>query len=193
MLKYLAEKDQEYNLYSKINTIHLIFKMFVHLYLFLLYFFISRGLFKNTFYKNQRYIWLLIQHCDEDVKLQQKYLSFFIEKKIQPKYIAFLTDRIGVNTIQKQLYGTQWIETNNNFLLYPIDSITVNDIDSYNLRILNINREQMGLNDVEEDASILLKHTNIQPLFMIYNLNLNLQSDITIRKIRDITDYKYLK
>ncbi len=55
--------------------------------------------------------WAIIQHCDEDVKFQQKVLKFMrlevLKKNADGIDYAYLTDRVLVNTNQKQLYGTQ--------------------------------------------------------------------------------------
>ena len=52
--------------------------------------------------------WLLIQHADSDVKFQKQCLKLMLDSGADKKNIAYLTDRILVNTSQKQLYGTQF-------------------------------------------------------------------------------------
>src|SRR3989338_9974770 len=64
--------------------------------------------------KASRSAWLIIQHADHDVRFQKKCLALMHEiykrdtQNISQENIAFLTDRILVNTKQKQLFGTQF-------------------------------------------------------------------------------------
>lgn len=53
--------------------------------------------------------WLLIQHADQDINLQKKYLRLLRNnnKMINIKHLAYLKDRILINLNKKQLYGTQ--------------------------------------------------------------------------------------
>ena len=55
--------------------------------------------------------WLMVQHCDKDVAFQEKVL-LAMKKELDrhnadPKNFAYLTDRVKINTGQKQVYGTQ--------------------------------------------------------------------------------------
>lgn len=55
--------------------------------------------------RGMRYFWLLIQHQDEDLKLQENCLNncdFSVENR------AYLIDRIAINKGEKQIYGTQF-------------------------------------------------------------------------------------
>src|SRR3989344_3193838 len=60
--------------------------------------------------KSSRSAWLIIQHADHDVRFQKKCLALMHEiykrdtQNISQENIAFLTDRILVNTKQKQLF-----------------------------------------------------------------------------------------
>lgn len=66
--------------------------------------------------------WLLAQHADLDVKFQKRILALMenavVRKEADKKHLAYLTDRILVNTGQPQLYGTQFF-TNKNGVLGP--------------------------------------------------------------------------
>ncbi len=61
-----------------------------------------------------RNAWLIVQHADHRVKFQKKCLAMMREiyqrnpQNISRENIAFLTDRILVNTKRKQLFGTQF-------------------------------------------------------------------------------------
>lgn len=56
-------------------------------------------------------IWLLVQHCDQDLEFQKACLELLREavtKGDAPKrHLAYLTDRVLVNEGRFQLYGTQ--------------------------------------------------------------------------------------
>ena len=59
------------------------------------------------------YAWLIAQHSDHDVRFQKKVLKlieniYSENKDIDPKNIAFLTDRILVANDKKQIFGTQF-------------------------------------------------------------------------------------
>ncbi len=55
---------------------------------------------------------LLAQHADKDLKFQKLCLKIITEKfkehKMEPQSVAYLTDRVLVNSGQKQIYGTQF-------------------------------------------------------------------------------------
>jgi hypothetical protein len=55
--------------------------------------------------------WAIIQHCDNDIKFQQRVLVL-LDKQVQAhnalgENYALLKDRVLINTGKKQLYGTQ--------------------------------------------------------------------------------------
>lgn len=64
--------------------------------------------------KASRHAWLVIQHADHNVRFQKKCLALMQEiykhtpQSISKENIAFLTDRVLVNTNRKQLFGTQF-------------------------------------------------------------------------------------
>lgn len=79
--------------------------------------------------KGMKAFWLLIQHQDYDIDLQEgclNYCDFDLQEK------AFLTDRISINKGKKQIYGTQF-----NF---PIEDIK--NVDK--------KRKQMNLEPLKE-------------------------------------------
>jgi hypothetical protein len=55
--------------------------------------------------KSMKDFWLLVQHQDYDLDLQEKCLKYC---DFEPKEKAFLTDRIFLHKGEKQLYGTQF-------------------------------------------------------------------------------------
>ena len=56
--------------------------------------------------KAMQAFWLLVQHQDNDVKLQKQCLE---RCNFEPKNKAFLTDRVLINQGKKQIYGTQFM------------------------------------------------------------------------------------
>lgn len=56
--------------------------------------------------------WVLVQHADEDLSFQKKCLNMmkqaFKVGQALPEDLAFLTDRVMLNTRKKQCYGTQF-------------------------------------------------------------------------------------
>ena len=68
--------------------------------------------------------WLLVQHADHDVEFQKTCLQLMESayssnvKEINPKNIAYLTDRILVAEGKEQLFGTQFY-TNNEGKMVP--------------------------------------------------------------------------
>lgn len=58
--------------------------------------------------------WLLVQHADHDPPFQQQCLDLMRQEssaEVRLANIAFLEDRVRVNTKRGQLYGTQFHET----------------------------------------------------------------------------------
>ncbi|HSJ51878.1 MAG TPA: DUF6624 domain-containing protein [Actinomycetota bacterium] len=55
--------------------------------------------------------WLIAQHADHDVEFQQEMLALMREAlaagQADPTEVAYLEDRVAVNTGRPQLYGTQ--------------------------------------------------------------------------------------
>jgi hypothetical protein len=76
--------------------------------------------------------WLLIQHADRDVDFQQKALGLLGQAvksgDAGPEGLAYLTDRVRMNTGCPQVYGTQFKIKNGQLVLYPLeDPKTVNE------------------------------------------------------------------
>ncbi|CDR34848.1 DUF6624 domain-containing protein [Criblamydia sequanensis] len=88
--------------------------------------------------------WILVQHQDQDVDFQKECLELLkeavnqYEASLQSQ--AYLTDRVKVNEGKPQIYGTQWVQKEGNFCLYPVE-----DIEHLDKR-----RLQMGLNTIAE-------------------------------------------
>ncbi|OHA03858.1 MAG: hypothetical protein A3J58_02375 [Candidatus Sungbacteria bacterium RIFCSPHIGHO2_02_FULL_52_23] len=77
--------------------------------------------------KASRSAWLIIQHADHDVRFQKKCLALMEAlyrsnpENISRENIAFLTDRILVNTKQEQFFGTQfYVDKKGVFTYRPI-------------------------------------------------------------------------
>ena len=58
--------------------------------------------------------WLLVQHADHDPAFQQRCLELIKSEsgnEVERRNIAYLEDRVRVNTGRPQVYGTQFLET----------------------------------------------------------------------------------
>jgi len=89
--------------------------------------------------------WLMVQHCDHWPDFQLKVLDA-MDKEVKrhnadPKNYAYLTDRVRVNTGQKQLYGTQlqYKKTECQAIPKPMS-------DSLNV---NLRRKALGMEPIE--------------------------------------------
>jgi hypothetical protein len=92
--------------------------------------------------------WLLIQHADEDVEFQRECLKFMKEapsKEIIIKDIAYLDDRIRINSKQPQLYGTQFTQEGGKHIPLPIE-----DQDKVDER-----RAQMGMDTLADQIELM--------------------------------------
>ena len=78
-------------------------------------------------------LWLLMQHQDYDVDLQENCLK---NCDFEPKDKAFLTDRVLIHKGEKQIYGTQSKRIDGKLALAPIE----NEAD------VNKRRKAVGLN-----------------------------------------------
>jgi hypothetical protein len=112
--------------------------------------------------ETSHFFWLIVQHCDEDVKFQMVVLK---DMKRQIKYanadkidFAYLYDRVKKNMGHKQYYGTQISFDSKGGSPYP-----------YNLKDpLNVNKRrfEIGLGTLEEyikEISSLQKRKDIKP------------------------------
>lgn len=83
--------------------------------------------------------WLLIQHADHDLKFQKYCLQLMREAAqkggVLWENVAYLTDRVLINSGKPQLYGTQFYSHKDRLFPKPIK-----DPDK-----LDIRRKQMGL------------------------------------------------
>jgi hypothetical protein len=90
--------------------------------------------------------WLLVQHADHDTPFQEKCLRH-IQKEfssdpesIQPKEIAYLTDRIAIHHGKEQIFGTQFrIKPDGKLELLPLK----------NRAKVNVLRKKYGLKTLQ--------------------------------------------
>lgn len=96
--------------------------------------------------------WLLIQHADHDLKFQKYCLRLIREaaKKGEAllENVAYLTDRVLINSGKPQMYGTQFYNYRGKLLPKPIK-----DPDK-----LDVRRKKMGLQSFIIYTRALLKH-----------------------------------
>ena len=68
---------------------------------------------------------LLAQHADRDPVRQRAFLDALRgavdQREASPAHLAYLEDRVRVNTGQPQLYGTQFTVTGGEFRPHPIE------------------------------------------------------------------------
>jgi len=95
--------------------------------------------------------WLIVQHCDFDTEFQKKVL-IELEKQVQKenansRNFGLLTDRVKINTGQKQIYGTQvtYISEKCQAIPRPLE-------DSVNV---NKRRAEIGLEPIEEYLNMM--------------------------------------
>lgn len=94
---------------------------------------------------NSQRFWLLVQHCDFDVKFQSNYLKMMKKElrkgNVDSTNYAYLVDRVLKNKGKKQLYGTQmnW-DSSGNYFPYPIKDST--HVDN--------RRKEVGLEPLKE-------------------------------------------
>jgi hypothetical protein len=95
--------------------------------------------------KGSNNFWLMVQHCDKDVQFQQQVLKAMKAElpkhNADPKNYAYLTDRVLLNTGQKQLYGTQ--------LMYRTDSCQAIPRPLRDSLSVNTRRKAIGLEPIE--------------------------------------------
>jgi len=87
--------------------------------------------------------WLLVQHADHDIEFQKYCLALMkneLSGEIVPRDIAYLEDRVKVNTNQPQAYGTQF--TNIDGVFTPRE---IEDLDHIDER-----RKEKGLGTLAE-------------------------------------------
>ena len=120
--------------------------------------------------------WLIIQHSIGQPAFMKKCAelleSAVSENKADPKYLAYLTDRIAVFEDKPQLYGTQfdWDEYGN---------LSPNLFD--HVAKVNERRKAIGLNTLEEQTEIIRKQ--------VENENQSPPADFEKRK-KEIEEWK---
>lgn len=81
--------------------------------------------------KGSNAAWLLIQHADHDLELQKKGHQLFTQavknNNGSANDLAYLTDRILINSGKPQKYGTQLQELNGHLVPKPIEDETTVD------------------------------------------------------------------
>lgn len=89
-------------------------------------------------------MWLLVQHCDQDIEFQKRCLALLeesVRKEDAPKkHLAYLTDRILIHEEQSQIYGTQVQVIDGQVIPFPLQVPAE----------LDKRREEMGLESFEE-------------------------------------------
>lgn len=118
---------------------------------------------KAMFILYENKIWLLAQHLDNHLQLQNKYLSLFKIFGIDKTYLAYLEDRVLINYKGIQKYGTQIRLGDNNFhYLHQIIGICeVGELSSIDIKALNQRRAKMDLDSIEIYADELQKINGI--------------------------------
>jgi hypothetical protein len=94
--------------------------------------------------KGSSAMWLLVQHQDQDLEFQKQCLQLLKEavnkQDAQYRDYAYLLDRVHMNENSLQVYGTQWVQRNGKWSLYPVE----------NPEYLNQRRLEAGLCSIEE-------------------------------------------
>ena len=89
-------------------------------------------------------IWLLVQHCDNDLEFQKKCLELLkivvLNGTASKHHLAYLTDRILINEKKPQAYGTQIQIVDGQPIILPVE----------NPENLNNRRASMGLTSCAE-------------------------------------------
>lgn len=104
--------------------------------------------------------WLMVQHADWDPLWQQQVLQLLQPKvkqgEFQPRYFAYLTDRVAINTGQPQLYGTQGACDNQSGQWQPFAVVNAAQLD--------LKRQEMELEPIGQyRAKFRCKSTDSQP------------------------------
>lgn len=101
--------------------------------------------------EGEKNFWLMVQHCDKTPEFQKKVLNAMkvqvSKSNADPKNYAYLTDRVLLNTGDKQVYGTQ--VTYNVTICQAIPRPLV---DSANV---NARRKEVGLEVIEKYLNMM--------------------------------------
>jgi flagellar biosynthesis chaperone FliJ len=92
--------------------------------------------------------WLIVQHADNDTAYQKRFLKIIDtlakQGETNPANYAYLTDRIKVNSSEKQIYGTQFREVIKDGKAVDLEPKPLEDPDCVNAR-----RHQFNLPTIE--------------------------------------------
>lgn len=104
--------------------------------------------------------WLMVQHADWDPQWQQQILQLLQPKvkqgEFQPRYFAYLTDRVAINAGQPQRYGTQGACDNQSGQWQPFAVANAAQLD--------LNRQAMELEPIGQyRAKFRCKSTKPKP------------------------------
>jgi len=101
--------------------------------------------------------WLLVQHADHDVPFQERCLELMkqeSEGEVSKHDLAYLEDRVRINTGRLQVYGTQFKSVeDNNGIFEPKD---IEDPDRVDER-----RKSMGLKTLAENVEEMYRKYNV--------------------------------
>lgn len=101
--------------------------------------------------EGEKNFWLMVQHCDKTPEFQKKILNAMKvqvnKNNADPKNYAYLTDRVLLNTGEKQVYGTQVT-----YNLAICQAIPRPLIDSANV---NARRKEVGLEVIEKYLNLM--------------------------------------
>lgn len=91
--------------------------------------------------------WLLVQHADHDIEFQKQCLELMKQTSndVSKVNIAYLEDRVKVNSGRPQIYGTQFYEHDGIYEPRPIE-----ELDKVDKR-----RKEVGLESLKEYARML--------------------------------------
>jgi len=96
--------------------------------------------------------WLLVQHADYDLKFQKHCLRLMKKEakrgNVLWENVAYLTDRVSVNSGKPQLYGTQFYESRGKLIPRLIK----------NIGRLNEGRKEAGFEPFEKYKKKLIKY-----------------------------------
>ena len=98
--------------------------------------------------------WLLVQHQDEHREFQEAVLEKMKmevnRKNAAPKNFAYLTDRVGINSNQLQIYGTQMRLNSDSTSYEPMPTLYPEGLDD--------RRAEVGLPPMEAYIKIMNEH-----------------------------------
>ncbi len=98
------------------------------------------------------YAWLLVQHADNDIDFQERYLNLMkLESKdeIHQDNIAYLEDRVAVAKWEEQVYWTQFF-IDQDWVLKPRPIIDIKNLEK--------RRKSMWLESFEEYEKLMLSN-----------------------------------